>query len=60
MFDIVSLKNGIDNVAGFYCDGVNVGMKTSENDDGDVAFIRSDTLCDVEAIFTTNTIKDRQ
>lgn len=60
MFDILSLKGGLDNVEGFFSDGVNVGMKTSptnsgESDiDGDVAFIRSDTLCNVSAKFTTN------
>jgi len=60
VFDILSLKGGLDNVEGFFSDGVNVGMKTSptnsgESDiDGDVAFIRSDTLCNVSAKFTTN------
>ena len=60
MFNILSLKGGLDNVEGFFSDGVNVGMKTSptnsgESDiDGDVAFIRSDTLCNVSAKFTTN------
>jgi len=60
VFNILSLKGGLDNVEGFFSDGVNVGMKTSptnsgESDiDGDVAFIRSDTLCNVSAKFTTN------
>ena len=60
MFNIFPLKNGLANVDGFWCDGVNVGMKTSSansgtNDvDGDVAFIRSDEPCDVSTIFTTN------
>jgi len=45
---------------GFFCDGVNVGMKTNpansndKNIDGDVAFIRSVALCDISARFTTN------
>ncbi len=39
MFNIISLKNGLDNVEGFYCVGVNVGLKDSQTD-GDVAFIR--------------------
>jgi len=51
MFSIFSLKNGISNVDGFFCDGVNVGMK---RDDFDVGFIRSDVLCDISATFTTN------
>lgn len=57
MFDIFPLKNGIENVSGFYCDGVNSGIKKTsigEKQDGDLAFIRSETPCDVEAIFTTN------
>jgi glutamate N-acetyltransferase/amino-acid N-acetyltransferase len=60
MFDLISLKNSLANVEGFYCDGVNVGMRTNPANsgvsdiDGDVAYIRSDTLCDVSAVFTTN------
>ncbi len=60
MFNIFSLKGGISNVKGFFCDGVNVGMKTNPTNsgvtdiDGDVAFIRSDVLCDISARFTTN------
>ncbi len=61
MFKITPLKGSLSNVDGFYCDGVNVGMKTNTANsgvsdvDGDVAFIRSDTLCDISAVFTTNT-----
>ena len=51
MFNLFSLKGGIANVQGFYCDGVNVGMKPKDND---VAFIRSEALCDISARFTTN------
>jgi glutamate N-acetyltransferase/amino-acid N-acetyltransferase len=60
MFNIFPIKNGLANVKGFYCDGVNVGMKTNPANsgitdiDGDVAFIRSDELCDISAVFTTN------
>ena len=60
MFDIFPLKNGLEHVEGFYCDGVNVGMKTNPANsgltdvDGDVAFIRSDEPCDVSAVFTKN------
>jgi len=54
MFNLYSLKGGLDNVQGFFCDGVNVGMKNNPQNDGDVAFIRSDTLCDVTARFTSN------
>ena len=51
MFNIFSLKGGISNVRGFFCDGINVGMKDI---DEDVAFIRSEVLCDISARFTTN------
>jgi glutamate N-acetyltransferase/amino-acid N-acetyltransferase len=60
MFNIFSLNGGISNVEGFFCDGVNVGMKTNPANsgvsdiDGDVGFIRSDSLCDVTARFTKN------
>ena len=52
MFNLFSLKGGLNNVEGFFCDGVNVGMKDS--DDGDVAFIRSEVPCDITARFTSN------
>ena len=52
MFNLFSLKGGLNNVQGFYCDGVNVGMKNSE--DGDVAFIRSIVPCDISSRFTSN------
>jgi len=60
MFNLFSIKGGISNVKGFFCDGVNVGMKSNPANsgisdiDGDVAFIRSDTLCDISARFTSN------
>jgi len=54
MFNLFSLKGGLNNVEGFYCDGVNVGMKVTDNNDGDVAYIRSDEPCDITARFTSN------
>lgn len=61
MFKLFPLKNGLDSVSGFYSDAVNVGMRTnpanstdSSEVDGDVAFIRSESLCDVAAVFTKN------
>jgi len=54
MFNLFSLKGGLNNVQGFYSDGVNVGMKTNPQNDGDVAFIRSEVPCDVTARFTSN------
>ncbi len=53
MFNLFSLKGGLNNVEGFFCDGVNVGMKTNTKD-GDVAFIRSIVPCDITARFTAN------
>ncbi len=59
-FNIIPLDGGLSNVPGFKCGAVNVGMRTNPANsgvsdiDGDVAFIRSDVLCDVSAIFTTN------
>ncbi len=54
MFNLISLKNSLSNVEGFFCDGVNVGMRKDDPTQGDVAFIRSDTPCDVSAVFTSN------
>ncbi len=56
MFDIVPLKNGLDNVEGFFCDGVNVGMKSDPTKE-DVAFIRAVKPCEVSAVFTQNRFK---
>ena len=52
MFDILSVKGGLDNVAGFYSQGVSVGLKP--NGANEVAFSRTDEPCDVCAVFTTN------
>jgi len=60
MFNLFSLKGGLNNVEGFFCDGVNVGMKKKpaklepSKIDGDVAFIRSSVPCDIAARFTSN------
>lgn len=54
MFNLISLKNGLENVDGFYFGGLNAGFKVGKNDLG---FIRSDSLFDVAAIFTSNKFK---
>lgn len=54
MFDIIPLKNGLENVEGFYFDGINSGFKKNGNDLG---FIRSDKPFLVSAIFTSNKFK---
>jgi glutamate N-acetyltransferase/amino-acid N-acetyltransferase len=63
MSKIIELKNGLDNVQGFFCGATNVGMRTNPANsgvsdiDGDVAFIRSDVPCDISAVFTSNTFQ---
>ena len=52
MFSIFPIKGYIDQIDGFFCDGVHAGLKVKGNND--VGFIYSDTLCDVEAVFTEN------
>ncbi|HIP29480.1 MAG TPA: bifunctional glutamate N-acetyltransferase/amino-acid acetyltransferase ArgJ [Sulfurospirillum arcachonense] len=52
MFDIFPLENGLENVEGFFCDGVSSGLKAENQND--LAFIRSSKLCDVSAVFTQN------
>ncbi|PPB52689.1 bifunctional ornithine acetyltransferase/N-acetylglutamate synthase [Campylobacter hyointestinalis subsp. hyointestinalis] len=55
MFNLISLKNGLENVNGFYFGGLNAGFKT--NGDNDLGFIRSDEPVQVCAIFTSNKFK---
>ena len=52
MFTILPIKGLIDQIDGFYCDGIHAGLKPNGN--FDLGFIYSDTPCDVEAIFTLN------
>lgn len=52
MFKILPLKGGLENIKGFYFQGVNSGLKP--NNELDLGFIRSDEEVDVEALFTTN------
>ena len=51
MFKIAPLELGLQNVEGFYFDGVNSGFKKEGNDLG---FIRADEPFAVSAIFTSN------
>jgi len=52
MFQLEKKDDAIALADGFFCDGVSAGLKP---DNGlDVAFIYSDTLCDVASKFTTN------
>ncbi|RXJ87180.1 bifunctional glutamate N-acetyltransferase/amino-acid acetyltransferase ArgJ [Arcobacter sp. CECT 8985] len=52
MFTILPIKGLFDQIEGFYCDGISAGLKA--NNALDLGFIYSDTLCDVEAVFTNN------
>jgi len=52
MFTLLPLKNGLDNVAGFFCQGTSAGFKPNGKED--VAFIRSNEPYDISAVFTTN------
>ena len=51
MFKITKLEGGLQNVEGFYFDGVNSGFKKEGNDLG---FIRADEPFAISAIFTSN------
>jgi len=52
LYKITQVKNGVCASEGFFADGVSAGLKP----DGakDMAFIKSDVLCEVASSFTTN------
>jgi glutamate N-acetyltransferase/amino-acid N-acetyltransferase len=52
VFSIFPIKGGIENIKGFYSDGLSIGLKP--NGAKDLGFIYSKELFDVEAIFTSN------
>lgn len=52
MYKIEQLTSGVCASEGFFADGVSAGLKP--NGAKDMAFIYSDTLCDVASVFTTN------
>lgn len=52
MYSLKQLQSGVCAAHGFYADGVSAGLKA--NGAKDMAFIYSDALCDVAAVFTTN------
>lgn len=55
MFDIIPISGGICAIDGIYCDGVSAGLKASGA--ADVAFIYSDKMLSIEALFTQNRFK---
>jgi glutamate N-acetyltransferase/amino-acid N-acetyltransferase len=50
--DIKKIDGGICAVDGFFADGISAGLKP--NNALDMAFIYSDSLCEVASVFTTN------
>ena len=52
MFTILPIKGYIDQIDGFYCDGIHAGLKSNGNND--LGFIYTKEACTVAAIFTDN------
>lgn len=52
MSKIIVNENGVCASKGFFADGISIGLKP--NAQKDLAFIYSDTLCEVASVFTTN------
>jgi len=52
MFSIFPISGSISDIDGFYCDGISAKLKP--NNQLDLGFIYSDTICEIESIFTTN------
>ncbi len=52
MFTITPIEGGVCAPEGFYADGVSAGLKPEGKKD--LAFIYSETLCNIKAIFTKN------
>ena len=52
MFKILPIHGGVCAADGFYANGASAGLRG--NDQPDVAYIYSDTICDVDAVFTAN------
>ena len=52
MYNIIYSQNGVCASEGFFADGVSAGLK--KDNAKDMAFIFSDTECEVASVFTTN------
>jgi len=52
MFTILPIKGFFDQINGFYCDGIHIGLKSNGNND--LGFIYTKEACTVAAIFTEN------
>ena len=52
MSKLIINENGVCAATGFYADGISIGLK--DYGKKDIAFIYSDTSCEVASVFTTN------
>ena len=52
MYKLEEIEGGVCASDGFYADGKSVGLKAKNGKD--LAFIRSDSLCEIASVFTTN------
>ncbi|MBU1927430.1 bifunctional glutamate N-acetyltransferase/amino-acid acetyltransferase ArgJ [bacterium] len=52
MYKLVQINGGVCASSGFFADGISAGLKAKSA--LDMAFIYSDTLCEVASVFTTN------
>jgi glutamate N-acetyltransferase/amino-acid N-acetyltransferase len=55
LYKIIEIKSGICSSHGFFADGISAGLK--QEGALDMAFIYSDTLCEIASVFTTNKMK---
>ncbi len=52
MYNLKRLESGVCAADGFYADGISAGLKAENAKD--MAFIYSDTFCEIASVFTTN------
>ena len=52
MYKLEEIQTGICSADGFFADGISIGLKP--NNAKDMAFIYSDTICEIATVFTTN------
>lgn len=52
MYKLTKIDGGVCAAQGFYADGISAGLKTGNAKD--MAFVYSDTLCEIASTFTTN------
>ncbi|WP_434637753.1 bifunctional glutamate N-acetyltransferase/amino-acid acetyltransferase ArgJ [Sulfurimonas sp. NW7] len=52
MYKLIKVDGGVCTAEGFYADGISAGLKP--NKAKDMAFVYSDTLCEIATAFTTN------